>query len=160
MNRPARNSQSADAQRSGVADSRKISYGWGRIVYALFGVMSLVATAQIFLVLVKRHIPLGPSVLTMVIAVVYWISTIALIHNGRRMRMLGWGSLSVCLISPLLLGLMALGRTVPNYGTAWELFGANYFYVPLLLPVIGMGWMWLSNPSRIVEMAERSGRVS
>jgi hypothetical protein len=44
---------------------------------------------------------------------------------------------------------------MPN---AWNAFGADFAYLPLVVAAIGAIWMWLSNPRRIVEIAEQVER--
>ena len=46
-------------------------------------------------------------------------------------------------------------RLMPN---AWNAFGADFAYLSLVVAAIGAIWMWVSNPRRIVEIAEQVER--
>ena len=32
--------------------------------------------------------------------------------------------------------------------SVWSDFGAGYGYIPLVLPVVGLAWLWVTRPSR------------
>lgn len=103
--------------------------------------------------------PLGPRLISVLAAGGYILASSALTHNGRRMRMIGWVALIVELGGVLITSLLGLGiEEIGAIRNVWADFGANYFYIPLILPILGLAWMWLTNPRRIVEIAENFDR--
>ena len=69
--------------------------------------------------------------------------------------------IALCFIGPLAYGVAGASlssiRLMPN---AWNTFGADFAYLPLVVASIGAIWMWVSNPRRIVEIAEQVERPS
>ena len=67
--------------------------------------------------------------------------------------------IALCFIGPLACGVAGTSLSsmslMPN---AWNAFGADFAYLPLVVAAIGAIWMWLSNPRRIVEIAEQVER--
>ena len=138
-----------------VKDDRRTAYGWGRLMVVLYAVLALVILIPVFN---TTDYQLG-TYMDWLAVVVYAVIAVAVAHNGRRMRILGWCMIALGLIGPLVCGLaqnhlsqLALVRN------AWNSFGSDYSYLPLAVALIGAIWMWLSNPRRIVELAEQVER--
>lgn len=148
---------SDDQQAGVVADNRTPSLGLGRLVMALFWVFGVIVT----LISVKNlagdsEAPLGPRFVALLASAVYVIAAVGLTHNGRRMRVIAWASLVISLVGPLIVGVGALGLP-SEYSLSfspWAQFGTTYWGLPLVIPLVGMVWMWWSDPRRIVEIAE------
>ncbi len=80
--------------------------------------------------------------------VAHWIMlSIAVIHNGRRMRLIAW---VLSGIETLLLVLFALVFSTPNLERAQLLanWGQDYFYFPAILTVLTLIWLLVSSPLR------------
>lgn len=139
-----------------VRDDRRPSWGLGRIVMALFWFFGVITTIPAVVSLIRdQQDPLGPRLVAVLAGIVYLLAAIGITHNGHRMRLLAWGSMAAALVGPLVVGLLGLGmaRSSPVV-SAWADFGAFYWYFPLLLPLIGLVWLWRSDPRRIVIIAE------
>ncbi|MDN6429717.1 MAG: hypothetical protein L0L69_07585 [Propionibacterium sp.] len=143
-----------------VADTRRPSLGLGRLVMAAFWVFGAWVTTNAVVDLVHGGPgALGPVLVALFAGIVYLVAALALTHNGRRMRRIGWVCVAVETVGPLLVGLMGVGiPQVSDPRTPWGAFGADYWYIPLVLPVVGLVWLWWSNPRRIVELAEQVER--
>lgn len=145
-----------------VADTRPRSLGLGRVVMVLFWAFGVWTTVMGVIDLL--HVgdgPLGSAIVSVLAGVVYLVAALGITHNGRRMRIIGWAAMVVCAVGPLLVGLLGLG--IPELWatrSTWSAFGAHYSFIPLVLPVIGLVWLWWSNPRRIVELAEQVERPS
>lgn len=132
-------------------DTRRPAYGAGRVLIVIYAVFAVSATARSAVQLIRdaEEAPLAYS-LSAFAAAVYVLATIALAHNGRRWRMVGWTAVTIELLGVLAVGVLSL--TEPQMfprDTVWSGFGSGYGYVPLLLPMLGLAWLWWSRPGRI-----------
>jgi hypothetical protein len=117
--------------------------GPGRLLIAVYGVFALSASARASFQLITKYeeAPLAYS-LSALSAFVYIIATIAL-ARGTRSRKLAWFTVGFELVGVLAVG--ALSIFVPAlfaHPSVWSQFGAGYAYIPLLLPILGLAWLW------------------
>lgn len=157
-----RTSALPDLDRGAVVDDRPRALGLGRIVMALFWALgawtSVVAVVDLFH---HRSGPWGPEILALVAGMVYLVAAAALTHNGRRMRIVGWSCIGATIAAPILFAVAGLGLPELSAArSAWTGLGADFRFVPLVVSAIGVVWMWMSNPRRIVELAEQVERPS
>jgi hypothetical protein len=122
--------------------------GVGRLLIAVYGILALGASARSFVQIVERfeEAPLAYS-LSALSAVVYIIATIALIVPGYRWYLVAWATICFELIGVLVVGTLSL--THPElfaHASVWSLFGAGYLFVPLVLPVLGLVWLYVRRP--------------
>lgn len=150
-----------------VKDDRRPALGLGRLVMALYWVFGIVTTLLAAWVLVRSatlasSTPIGGKIVALLAGVIYILVAIGITHNGRRMRQMAWVGVIIEMVGPIITGLLELG--VPDLGNSlfspWAGFGVNYWYLPLLVPIVGIVWMWRSDPRRIVELAEGIDRAS
>ncbi|MBW3069685.1 MULTISPECIES: hypothetical protein [unclassified Actinomyces] len=143
------------SQPRALNDTRRPAHGWGRALVGVFAVFGLVILVPAFITLARAgaggRLPAALSVLA---GLGYLLLSVAVAHNGRRMRRVGWA----CLL------LEALGLLVANLagfaGTAWSQWGTALWYLPVLLPLVGGIQLWLADPRRIVTNAERITDIS
>ena len=139
-----------------VVDSRKPARGHGRILILIYGIFAVAATARSAVQLI-RDANAAPFAywLSALAAVVYIVATVAMAHNGRRMRRVAWGAVLTELGGVVSVGALSFVRPelFPD-ATVWSHFGEGYGYVPLILPIVGMIYLWSSDPSRIEKLAE------
>ena len=122
----------------------KRNQGLGRIIVAVYGVFALSASARAGFQIYTDFstAPLAYS-LSAVAALVYIVATISMAKTGRTAY---WVSASAILFE--LVGVLAVGTmTVINpelfpVDTVWSHFGSGYGYIPLILPFIGLFWLW------------------
>ncbi|MGC0142423.1 MULTISPECIES: hypothetical protein [unclassified Pseudactinotalea] len=132
-------------------DTRRPAYGAGRALIVVYAVFAISATARSGVQLIRDagEAPLAYG-LSAFAAVVYLVATIALAHNGRRWRRVGWLAVLIELVGVVLVGLLTL--TDPGLfprETVWSGFGAGYGYLPAVLPFLGLSWLWWSRPGRV-----------
>lgn len=119
--------------------SRPSGRGFEIVLIAVYGIFALSATAR-SLVQVMRDFSFAPVAysLSLLAAVTYIAVTIALVGRGRRSvlaRTLCIAELAgVVIVGTLSLLMPAL---FPD-GTVWGVYGQDYGFVPLLLPVIAL----------------------
>ena len=121
---------------------RKTS-GPGRLLVAVYGVFALSASARASFQLLTKfdEAPLAYS-LSAVSAFVYIIATIAL-ARGQRSRTLAFATVGFELVGVLAVG--ALSLLLPElfaHPSVWSGFGSGYAFIPLLLPILGLIWLW------------------
>ncbi|WP_049822015.1 hypothetical protein [Arthrobacter sp. H41] len=131
-----------------VKDRR--STGPGRLLIAVYGVFALSATARAaFQILTKfDEAPLAYS-LTAFAAAVYVLATVSLARAGRK-----WYRVSVAAVTVELVGVVVVGvigvfdaGAFPNE-TMWSGFGSGYAYIPLVLPLLGLAWLYRNRPGK------------
>ena len=115
--------------------------GFGRVLVFVYGVFALAATGRSTLQLAtKASDALVPYLLSAVAAVIYIVATFALATNRRRLALVTVG---IELVGVLTVGLTsALEPQDFEDTTVWSDFGAGYGYVPLVLPFVGLWWLW------------------
>ena len=121
----------------------KTTLGPGRLLIAVYGVFALSASARAsFQLLTKfEDAPLAYS-LSALSAFVYIIATVAL-ARGERSRSLAWSAVGFELLGVIAVGTLSI--VLPElfaHPSVWSGFGAGYAYIPLILPILGLAWLW------------------
>lgn len=118
-----------------------VSTGPGRVLVAVYALFSLAAGARAGVQLATRfaEAPLAYT-LSAFAAFVYIVLTVALIRGARRI------ALAACLTE--LVGVLVVGtfsvvdpEAFPR-ATVWSGYGSGYGYIPLVLPIIGLVWLY------------------
>lgn len=139
-----------------ATDDRPPARGAGLLVVAVYVVFALAASARAGVQLVRdaAEAPLAYG-LSALAAVVYVLAAVALAHNGRRMRRLAWTAVTFELVGVVGVGILSVVQPglFPR-DTVWSHFGSGYGYVPLVLPVLGLFWLWRSSPGRVARASE------
>ena len=120
---------------------RALGSGPGRVLVAVYGLFALAATARAGVQIATKfsQAPLA-YLLSALSGVIYIVATVALARSYRRL------ALVCCSIE--LAGVLAVGTAslvdpaaFPK-ATVWSLYGVGYGFVPLVLPVLGLLWLW------------------
>ncbi|MGK4218082.1 hypothetical protein [Kocuria marina] len=156
MAEPSRTTLQNRFGRSGPrAGSDRKNSGFGRLLIVVYAVFSLSAGVRSLYQLATEFsvAPLA-IVLSTISAAIYVLATIALAKSGP-----GWHKVATVAVVVELVGVLGVGllsvlepQLFPK-ASVWSHFGAGYGYVPLVLPIVGLVWLWLTRPSR------RSGRL-
>lgn len=123
--------------------STKITTGQGRLLVAIYAIFALAASARALYQLYKKfeEAPLSYS-LSAVAAVVYIIATIALVRNNGKLATM---TIGFELAGVLIIGTLSLLDPIDfQHQTVWSLYGVGYGFVPLILPLWGLYWIWKS----------------
>lgn len=122
--------------------------GPGRLLVAVYAVFAVSATARSGVQIVQSYADAPVAyALSGVAASIYLVATVALARGAGTARLVAWVAVGTELV-----GVMAVGTwTVLDPGlfadeTVWSAYGAGYGYVPLMLPVLGLGWLWWTRP--------------
>lgn len=139
-------------------DNRGPAWGLGRLIIASFWVCSIwffyVETTTVLAQLATYEQNLSKETIflgKMPPLLLFIGISIALTHNGRKMRKIA----GACLILTNLGLLLGGFREIETASQIWNNLGSTFYYLPLGLSIIGMIWLWWSNPRRIVELAEK-----
>jgi hypothetical protein len=145
-------------ERSDVVDST-VS-GPGRVLVAVYGIFALAAGARAAVQLSTRfgEAPLA-YLLSALAAVVYVVATVGLVRGGRSGRRTALVAITVELVGVLVVGTLSLAdpAAFPDE-TVWSAFGRGYFFVPLVLPVLGLWLLGSRAGGRRPRTAEGRGR--
>lgn len=118
--------------------------GAGRLLITVYGIFAISATARAGFQ-ISTHFADAPVAYTLsaFAAVVYIVATLALAKPGAK-----WALTATIAICIELLGVLAIGTlslldpAAFPHATVWSAFGKGYGFIPLLLPIIGLIWLY------------------
>jgi hypothetical protein len=114
--------------------------GAGRVLVAVYGTFALAAGARAAVQLSTRfdEAPVA-YLLSAFAAAVYVVATVGLVRGGPGGRRLALVAISVELVGVLVVGTLSLtDRAAFPDETVWSAYGRGYYFVPLVLPVLGL----------------------
>lgn len=133
------------------------AHGPGRLIVAVYAVFAVSAGARSGVQIVTRfsEAPLA-YLLSALAAAVYLVAALALARSA-------W-ALAVVACTVELAGVLAVGtasvaapEVFPD-ATVWSGYGMGYAFLPLVLPVFGLLWLYRARPERLYQA--RSGRTT
>jgi hypothetical protein len=126
-------------------EARATRSGPGRVLIAVYAIFALSATARAAVQIATKfsQAPLA-YLLSALAGVVYIVATVAL---ARGMRRLAWAAVGFELLGVLVVGTFTVlvARDFPD-DTVWSAYGLGYALVPLVLPFVGLWWLWHTRP--------------
>ncbi|MBB6403349.1 hypothetical protein HNP00_000648 [Arthrobacter sp. AZCC_0090] len=134
-----------------IRDTRNT--GPGRLLIAVYAVFAISATARAgYQILTKfSDAPLA-HILSAFAAVVYVVATVSLAKPGRTWFKVSLAAVLVEMLGVLVVGAMSLFDPIAfPHDTVWSLFGRGYGFVPLILPVLGLLWLYRRRPARLPQ---------
>ena len=120
------------------------SLGVGRVLIAVYAILALAATAR-SLVQIVEHFDVAPVAYTLsaVAGIVYIVATIALIRRGRTWYRVAWITITFELVGVLVVGTLSiLDPELFPANSVWSFYGMGYVFIPLVLPILGMVWLY------------------
>jgi hypothetical protein len=134
-------SPTGSAPAPDAAAGRPTSSGFGRVLIVVYGVFAVSAFARATVQILRDfdEAPVAYS-LSAFAAAVYIVATIALARDARRVAT---AAVLIELVGVLTVSLLTLvdSQDFPR-ATVWSEFGQGYGYVPLILPMVGLWWIW------------------
>ena len=134
--------------RQPSADVRRTNSGAGRVLVAVYGIFALAATARASVQLLTKfdQAPLA-YVLSALAGMIYIVATVTLARGTRASRRLALVAISIELVGVLSVGTLSVvdPEAFPR-ATVWSVYGIGYGFVPLLLPIVGLAWLWRTRP--------------
>lgn len=123
-----------------------VNTGPGRLLVAVYGVFALAAGARAAVqIATKYHEAPLAYVLSALAAAVYIVLTVALARGARRTAL---AACAIELAGVLVVGTLSLlDPAAFPHATVWSGYGSGYGFVPLVLPVIGLFWIFHTRKS-------------
>jgi cytochrome bd-type quinol oxidase subunit 2 len=131
-----------------VADTRTArratNAGPGRLLIAVYILFAIAATSRAALQIATKfdEAPVA-YLLSAVAALIYIVAAVGLARAGHAGRRVALACCSVELVGVVGVGVLSLvdPELFPDE-TVWSGFGSGYGYIPLVLPVLGLLWLW------------------
>lgn len=114
------------------------------MLVALYLVLATAATFRSLYQIITKfdEAPLA-YILSAVSGIVYIIASIALIKHKGFWRTVAWIALTFELVGVLVVGVLSLTHAeLFAHPSVWSHFGIGYVFIPLLLPVLGLLWLF------------------
>jgi len=124
------------------------STGFGRVLIVVYGLLALAATGRSFYQIASEY-DVAPFAYTLsaLAAVVYIVATIALVKKGDVWYRVAWFTIGFELLGVLVIGTLSIfDPELFTSKTVWSFYGRGYGFVPLVLPIVGMVWLYLKRP--------------
>lgn len=129
------------------SDSKKLAdttrSGPGRVLIALYAVFALGATSRsVVQILLQFHRAPLAYILSAFAAVVYIVATVCLGRASATSRRVAVVSCTVELVGVLAIGTASvLAPSAFPDATVWSVYGEGYFFIPVILPILGILWI-------------------
>ena len=125
--------------------------GVGRVLIAVYAILALAATARsVYQIASKFDEAPVAYVLSALAGVVYILATVALIKRGDTWYRIAWITIIFELVGVLTVGILSLVDPVLfQHPSVWSMFGIGYVFIPLVLPILGMLWLYRRRPSAV-----------
>ncbi|HJP78674.1 MAG TPA: hypothetical protein VJ914_30645 [Pseudonocardiaceae bacterium] len=129
--------------------ARTTRSGPGRVLIAVYAVFALGATSRSVVQILMQfdRAPLA-YVLSAFAAVVYIVATVCLGRASATSRKVAVVSCTVELVGVLAVGTASVlaPRAFPD-ATVWSVYGDGYFFIPVVLPILGL--LWIRHTGRV-----------
>jgi hypothetical protein len=114
-------------------------HGLGRVLVFVYGLFALAATARAVVQLATEasKAPVAYS-LSLFSGIVYILATWALATDRRRVALV---TICVELTGVLVIGTLSHPGDIDR-ASVWSDYGNGYGFVPLVLPFVGLWWLW------------------
>jgi hypothetical protein len=126
---------------------------------AIYGTFALAATARAGVQLATRfhEAPLA-YVLSLLSGLIYIGATVGLTTRRGFGRPLAWASCGAELVGVLTIGTLSLAdkAAFPD-DTVWSDYGSGYVYIPVVLPILGLAWLYFTRHMRHPAHVEKAG---
>jgi hypothetical protein len=130
------------------SDIRRTNSGAGRVLVAVYAIFALAATARASVQLLTKfdQAPLA-YLLSAMAGLIYIVATITLALGTRASRRVALVAIIVELVGVVSIGTLSVvdPAAFPR-ATVWSTYGIGYGFVPLVLPILGLAWLWYTRP--------------
>ncbi|MEU4770654.1 hypothetical protein [Micromonospora sp. NPDC023644] len=128
---------------------KRTNAGPGRLLIAVYLLFAIAATSRAGLQIATKfdEAPVA-YLLSALAAAIYIVAAVGLARAGAAGRRVALACCAVELVGVLGVGALSLAdpELFPDE-TVWSQFGSGYGYIPLVLPVLGLLWLWRTRPA-------------
>ncbi|MEU8260211.1 hypothetical protein AB0C02_06260 [Micromonospora sp. NPDC048999] len=127
-----------------MAEPRTTNRGPGRLLIAVYILFAIAATSRAGLQIATKfdEAPVA-YLLSAVAALIYIVAAVGLARAGHAGRNVALACCSVELVGVVAVGILSVAdKALFPHATVWSGFGSGYGYIPLVLPVLGLFWLW------------------
>jgi hypothetical protein len=119
--------------------SRSTRSGFGRVLVFIYGLFAVAATARALVQLATHgsQAPVAYS-LSLFSGIIYIVASWALATARRRVALV---TIAVELTGVLVVGTLSHPSDIDR-ASVWSDYGNGYGFVPLVLPFVGLWWLW------------------
>lgn len=122
------------------------------MLVAVYGIFALAATARAGVQLATKfgEAPLA-YLLSALAGIIYIVATITLARGTAISRRVAVIAIVVELVGVVTVGTLSLAdaEAFPR-ATVWSSYGSGYGFVPLVLPLLGLAWLWRTRPRTLL----------
>ncbi|MEU7994925.1 hypothetical protein AB0B83_06250 [Micromonospora sp. NPDC049060] len=130
-------------------EATRTNAGPGRLLIAVYLLFAIAATSRAGLQIATKfdEAPVA-YLLSALAAAIYIVAAVGLARAGAAGRRVALACCAVELVGVLGVGALSLAdpELFPDE-TVWSRFGSGYGYIPLVLPVLGLLWLWRTRPA-------------
>ncbi|MBC7723650.1 MAG: hypothetical protein H7146_02735 [Burkholderiaceae bacterium] len=118
--------------------------GVGRVLVVVYAILALAATGRsVFQIATKFDAAPVAYLLSAVAAVVYIAATVALVAKGPTWYRVAWITIGFEFLGVVVVGILSIADPVLfPADTVWSYFGRGYAFIPFVLPILGMAWLY------------------
>ncbi|MGC5309553.1 hypothetical protein [Micromonospora zamorensis] len=123
---------------------RRTNTGPGRLLIAVYLLFAIAATSRAGLQIATKfdEAPVA-YLLSALAALIYIVAAVGLARAGHTGRRVALACCSVELVGVVAVGILSVvDKDLFPDETVWSQFGSGYGYIPLVLPVLGLIWLW------------------
>ena len=133
-----------DNPDSNAASPAGHAAGPGKVIAVIYGIFTLSAGARAVYQMVRKfdEAPLAIS-LSLLSAIIYAIAAVSLAKRGEKARYIAFVTVTLELLGVVGIGIFsyAAPQLFP-LASVWSHFGQGYGYIPMVLPVVGLWWLY------------------
>lgn len=138
-------------EQPSTATLDKKTSGFGRLLVVVYAVFTLSAGARSLYQVIRKfdEAPLSIT-LSAISALIYLVATIALAKKGEGAWKVSLGAVGIEMVGVILVGIFSYIQ--PQHfelASVWSHFGSGYGYIPLILPMVGLWWLFNTRPGRV-----------
>ena len=151
--------QPAGDERDIELDDDRTPTGPRRVLIALYAIFALAATARAVVQLTTQYsqAPLA-YVLSLFSGLVYIAATVGLVTDRSWSRPLAWAACGTELVGVITIGIASIVDPAAfPHDTVWSKFGSGYGFIPLVLPLLGLSWLYQTRPGRPEQSTLQGG---
>lgn len=154
MSQNPRNSrimQAAQSRNATKGPKPSRSTGLGRVIIAVYGILALAATVRGAYQIVSKfdEAPVAYT-LSLLSGLIYIVATFSLSSSKSRAWLVSLWAVSVELVGVIVVGILSLTHPeIFAHPSVWSGFGEGYGYIPLVLPIVGLWWLYRNRSERL-----------